>query len=93
MRSRVPLRMAEFTPVGEGFAQAKQQVVLHIRVGVFVDRDARGRVRAVDDRHTALHAALLDRMAYLYGDVVHALVIRVQGKFFGFHCVSSLRLF
>ena len=49
MRGGVPLRMPERAPVGKGFAQPQQQVVPHVRISVFIDRDAGGRVRTVYD--------------------------------------------
>ena len=88
VRGRIALGMPELAPVGKRLAQTEQQIVLHIRVGVFVDGDTGGRVRTVHHGKTALHTALADDFTQSGGDIVHALVIGRDGKFPGFHAHS-----
>ena len=64
--------MPELAPVGKRLAQTEQQVVLHIRVSVFVDSDTGGRMRAVHHGKAALHAAFADDFTQSGGDIVHA---------------------
>ncbi len=45
--------------------------MLHIRVGVLVDRDRGGRVRDVDDGHPVLDVVLRDQPPHVIGHLEH----------------------
>lgn len=89
VRGRIALGMPKLPPVGKRLAQTEQQIVLHIRVGVFVDGDTGGRMRTVHHGKTALHTALADDFTQSGGDIVHALVIGRDGKIPWFSCSFS----
>ena len=66
MRIRVPLSVPERRAVRERRVKAERQVMLHVRVGVLVDRDRAGRVRAENDRNAALNARLALTVSVLH---------------------------
>ena len=73
--------MAELRTVRIGLVQREQKIVLHVRIGVFVDRHTRGRMRTVDGQHSVKHAALPAGVAHLVRDVDKALFRGFQTVF------------
>jgi len=76
----VPFGMAEIARIGKGPAEAQQHIVDHVRIGVLVNRDSRGRMGAVYDAKPVLDPAFPNRFVHLIRQIRHALALGINGK-------------
>lgn len=69
MGRRIPLTVEIPIVGGNDFVQPHKDVLSHVGIGVFIDRDPCRRVRNIDDTEATLHLRLFDNLPYLLGDV------------------------
>src|SRR6476661_288318 len=69
VRVRISLRVAELFLTRHELSEMREQIALHIRVGVLVHEDPRGRVRARDDADPVADLRARDRRTDARRDV------------------------